>query len=236
MWRDKTRQIPHSKLPRPIYDVLTQSSNVLTDSTCCVATRRPVYTLFTVPPPSNSSSARALCGIGIAAYVATFLVDIFHLSLSRLYLASLEKASPIQTWPAGRLRSRELEDTLQTRMGDMNEMIPDRRCSIWFSNKAEPGTSIRGAFEFLGGAQITLCVWSVIACSCWRSLKGNRVLMCVVLSVSLSLSKSITFSKEGRGWKVGDTVTCLLFATRLITKWICWMQNKHIFLRSNLPI
>ncbi len=28
----------------------------------------------------------------------------------------------------------------------------------------------------------------------------------------------------------------LLFATRLITKWICWMQNKHIFLRSNLPI
>ncbi len=122
-------------------------------------------------------------GIGIAAYVATFLVDIFHLSLSRSYLASLEKASPTQTWPAGRLRSRELEDTLQTRMGDMNEMIPDRRCSIWFSNKAEPGTSIRGAFEFLGGAQITcvcvcVCVRSVIACSCWRSLKGNRFLMC----------------------------------------------------------
>ncbi len=110
-----------------------------------------------------------------------------------------------------------------------------------FSNKAEPGTSIRGAFEFLVGAQITLCVCvvcvrSVIACSCWRSLKGNRFLMCVVLSVSLSLSKSITFSKEGRGWKVGGTVTRLLFATRLITKLICWMQNKHIFLRSNLPI
>ncbi len=31
--------------------------------------------------------------------------------------------------------------------------------------------------------------------------------MCAVLSVSLSLSKSITFSKEGRGWKVGGTVT-----------------------------
>ncbi len=64
-------------------------------------------------------------------------------------------------------------DNLQTRMCGMNEMIPDRRCSIWFSNKAEPGTSIRGAFEFLGGAQITLCVCvcvecarSVIACSC----------------------------------------------------------------------
>ncbi len=80
-----------------------------------------------------------------------------------------------------------------------------------------------------------VCARSVIACSCWRSLKGNRF-MCVVLSVSLSLSKSITFSKEGRGWKVGGTVTRLLFATRLITKWICWMQNKHIFLRSNLPI
>ncbi len=59
----------------------------------------------------NSSSARALCGIGIAAYVATFLVGIFHLQLSRLYLASLEKASPTQTWPAGHLRSRELKDT-----------------------------------------------------------------------------------------------------------------------------
>ncbi len=59
----------------------------------------------------NSSSARALCGIGIAAYVATFLFSIFHLPLSRLYLDSLEKASPTQTWPAGRLRSHELEDT-----------------------------------------------------------------------------------------------------------------------------
>ncbi len=49
----------------------------------------------------------------------------------------------------------------------MNEMIPDRQCSIWFSNKAEPGTSIRGAFEFLGGAQITLCVClSVCVCVC----------------------------------------------------------------------
>ncbi len=56
------------------------------------------------------SAARALCGIGLAAYVATFLVNIFHLpSLS--YLASVEKASPIHTWPARRLRSRELEDT-----------------------------------------------------------------------------------------------------------------------------
>ncbi len=62
----------------------------------------------------------------------------------------------------GRLRSRELEDTLQMRMGDMNEMIPDRRCSIWFSNKAEPGTSIRGAFEFLGGGtNHVVCVCAI---------------------------------------------------------------------------
>ncbi len=37
----------------------------------------------------------------------------------------------------------------------------------------------------------------------------NCFLMCAVLSVSLSLLKSITFSKEGRGWKLGGTVTRL---------------------------
>ncbi len=47
---------------------------------------------------NSSSAACALCGIGIAAHVATFLVNIFHLSRSRLYLASLEKASPKTTW------------------------------------------------------------------------------------------------------------------------------------------
>ncbi len=36
---------------------------------------------------------------------------------------------------------------------------------------------------------------------------GNRFLMCAVLSVSISLSKSITFSKEGVGWKVRGTIT-----------------------------
>ncbi len=58
---------------------------------------------------SATKSACALCGIGITSCVATFLVGIFHLPLSRSYLASLEKASPIQTWPAGHLRSRELK-------------------------------------------------------------------------------------------------------------------------------
>ncbi len=60
---------------------------------------------------NSSSAAHALCGIRIVAYVATFIVNIFHLPLSRSYLASLEKALPIQTRPAGHLRSRELEDT-----------------------------------------------------------------------------------------------------------------------------
>ncbi len=60
---------------------------------------------------NSSSAARALCGIGIAPYVATFLVNIFHLPLSYSYLANLEKSSPIHTWSSGRLRSRELEDT-----------------------------------------------------------------------------------------------------------------------------
>ncbi len=86
----------------------------------------------------NSSSARTLCGIGIAAYVATFLVGIFYLPLSRLYLASLEKASPIQTWPAGRLRSREFEDTCTNadgwhewklfQIGDVVFGFPTRAC------------------------------------------------------------------------------------------------------------
>ncbi len=60
---------------------------------------------------NSSSAARALCGIGIASYVATFLVNIFHLPRSYSYLANLEKSSPIHTWSSGRLRSRELEDT-----------------------------------------------------------------------------------------------------------------------------
>ncbi len=96
---------------------------------------------------NSSSAARALCG-GIASYVATFLVNIFHLPLSYSYLANLEKSSPIHTWSSGRLRSRELEDTCTNADGwhewrwfqisDFSiwwmEMIPDQRFSIWFPN------------------------------------------------------------------------------------------------------
>ncbi len=85
---------------------------------------------------NSSSAARALCGIGIAAYVATSLVNSFHSSLSRSYLASLEKASPIHTWPAGGLRPRELEDLYKHRWVTWMEIIPDQRFNIWFSNKA----------------------------------------------------------------------------------------------------
>ncbi len=85
---------------------------------------------------NSSSAARALCGIGIAPYVATFLVNIFHLPWSYSYLANLEKSSPIHTWSSGRLRWRELEDTC-TNAGWVTwmEMIPDQRFSIWFPNK-----------------------------------------------------------------------------------------------------
>ncbi len=131
MRRDKTRQIPHSKLPRRtgLNVFLTFHKHFFvhlwrTDTKfkcpvdrlnllCCDAASGldTVHCSATEQASVNFSSARALCGIGFAAYVATFLVGIFHLPLSRSYFASLEKASQMQTWPARRLRSRELEDT-----------------------------------------------------------------------------------------------------------------------------
>ncbi len=80
---------------------------------------------------NSSSAAHALCG-GIAPYVATFLVNIFHLLRSYSYL---EKSSPIRTWSSGRLRWRELEDLYKRGWVTWMEMIPDRWCSIWFPNK-----------------------------------------------------------------------------------------------------
>ncbi len=77
MRRDMTRQIPHSKLPRPIYDILTQSSNVLCRQTQPVVLRRGIRFrhgfLFRHQASGrvNSLAAHALCGTGIAAYVAT---------------------------------------------------------------------------------------------------------------------------------------------------------------------
>ncbi len=84
---------------------------------------------------NSSSVARALCGIGIAPYVATFLVNIFHLPRSYSYLANLEKSSPIHTWSSGRLRWREFEDLYKHGSVTWMEMIPDQRFSIWFPNK-----------------------------------------------------------------------------------------------------
>ncbi len=73
----------------------------------------------------------------------------------------------------------------------------------------------------------------------------NCFLMCTVLSLSLSLSKSITFSKEERGWKVGGTVTrlggtarecpppgagaaCLIVVS---DNWICLFLGFEFFLK-----
>ncbi len=84
---------------------------------------------------NSSSAARALCGIGIAPYVATFRVNIFHLPRSYSYLANLEKSSPIHTWSSGRLRWRELVDLYKRGSVTWMEMIPDQRFSIWFPNK-----------------------------------------------------------------------------------------------------
>ncbi len=80
---------------------------------------------------NSSSAARALCGIGIAPYVATFLVNIFHLPRSYSYLANLEKSSPIHTWSSGRLRWRELEDLYKRGSVTWMEMIPDQRFLVF---------------------------------------------------------------------------------------------------------
>ncbi len=83
---------------------------------------------------NSSSAARALCRIGIVVYVATILVNIFYLPLSCSYLASLEKASPIHTWPAFAF-TWTWRHLYKRRWVTWMEMIPDRRCSIWFPSK-----------------------------------------------------------------------------------------------------
>ncbi len=112
-----------------------------TQPTCCV--RRGVrFRHGSLFRHQATPRLHCLCGIGIVAYVATFLVGIFHL----------------------------------------NHVV-------------------------------CVCVRSVIACSCWRSkVQSLSYVRCFIGSLSLS----ITFSKEGRGWKVGGTVTRLSFATRSI--------------------
>ncbi len=85
---------------------------------------------------NSSSVARALCGIGIVAYVATFLVNIFHLPLSRSYFGQFR-----ESLTNTHLTSRAFAITWTWRhsykRGWMTwmEMIPDRRFSIWFPNK-----------------------------------------------------------------------------------------------------
>ncbi len=66
---------------------------------------------------NSSSAARALCGIGIVAYLAKFLVNIFHLPLSRSYLASLEKPRQYKPDQPG-VCDPEPEDTCTNADGD----------------------------------------------------------------------------------------------------------------------
>ncbi len=139
---DTTWQIPHSKLPRPFYDVgYWHKVQMSCRQTQTVVLRRGVRfrhgSLFFHQASgrvNTLSAARALCGIGILAYVATFLVNIFHLPLSRSYLASLEKASPIHTWPAFAI-TWTWRHLYKRGWVTWMEMIPDRRFSIWFPNK-----------------------------------------------------------------------------------------------------
>ncbi len=83
---------------------------------------------------NSSSAARALCRIGIVVYVATILVNIFYLPLSCSYLVSLEKASPKHTWPAFAF-TWTWRHLYKRGWVTWMEMIPDRRCSIWFPSK-----------------------------------------------------------------------------------------------------
>ncbi len=86
---------------------------------------------------NSSSAARTLCGIGIAPYVATSLVNIFRLQLSRSYLASLEKASPnTHLTSRGSATTWTWRHLYKHRWVTWMEMIPDQRFNIWFPNKA----------------------------------------------------------------------------------------------------
>ncbi len=123
--RDTPRQISHSKRPCPIYDLLTQFKCPIDRLNLVLrhGVRFRHRSLFCV---NSSSAARALCGIGIAAYVATFLINIFHFPL---YHSCLEKASP-HTWRAERLRSWTWRHLYIRRCVTWMEIIPDRRRSI----------------------------------------------------------------------------------------------------------
>ncbi len=87
-------------------------------------------------PPSNSSSAHALCGIGIAAYVSTFLnwhLPFIAVSLvfgqfgESLTNTNLTSRAFAITWTWRHLYKRGWVTWM--------EMIPDQQCSIWFPNK-----------------------------------------------------------------------------------------------------
>ncbi len=184
----------------------------------------------------NSSSARALCGIGIAAFVATFLVSIFHLPPSRSYLASLEKASPTQTWPAECLRSRELEDTC-TNADGWHEWKWFQIGNVVFGFPTRQSTSIRGAFEFLGGHK-SRCVCVCAICDRVQLLTLAKVLLC-----ALFYRFHFRFRNRSRWARRGEESGGHSNSFVVCNKVHRSSQNKFaecrincIFLRSNLPI
>ncbi len=81
---------------------------------------RHVHCSATKQAVNSSSAARALCGIVIAPYVATFLVNIFHLPRSYSYLDNLEKSSPIHTCHPGVCDDVNLKTLVQTE----EELLP----------------------------------------------------------------------------------------------------------------
>ncbi len=154
-----------------------------------------------------------------------FLLAYFHLPLSHSYLASLEKESPIQTWPAGRLRSRELEDTCTNadgwhewkwfQIGDVVGYM------VFQQGRAGAGHLCQGGILISrGGTNHVLCVCVCVICDRVQLLTLAKVqsLSYVCCFVSFTFAFEIDHVQQGGERKVGGTVTRLQQGPSLITK------------------
>ncbi len=141
MRRDTIRQIPHSKLPRPIYDILTQLKcpvdrlNLLCcdaasglDTVHCSATKQLLVCTLSLWNRSRGVCCHICCW-HLPFATVSFVFGQFVESFTNTNLTS--RAFAI-TWTWRHLYKRGWV----TRM----EMIPDRRCSIWFPNKVHPSS------------------------------------------------------------------------------------------------
>ncbi len=140
MGRDNTRQIPHSKTAYlwrtdTKFKCPVDRLNLL----CCdAASGLDTVSLFRHQASGRVTPRlpRSLWNRNRGVY-STFLVSVFHLPLSSFVVGQFGESLTNTNLTAGRLRSHWTMKTLvQTRMGDMMEMIPDGWCSIWlFPNK-----------------------------------------------------------------------------------------------------